>query len=612
MKLNQQLKSRIGLFFCTYILFVLFFVVGKIIFFLFQYANNPFSIGDYLSAIWSGLPMDLSMAGYLVTVPILIFIISSFWIRGLKSVLAVFFGLIVVVIALTVVADAELYSFWGFRIDATVFTYLSSPKEAVASISVGRLLFLLLLIVGYSVLEYFILKKLILKNFPSEKGKKKILTTALFIPVLGLTFVAIRGGVTTSTMNVGKVYFSDVAFLNHSAINPLFNIMYSLSHMKEDFDSKYHFMDMGESERLFAEMMEHDAKADTVKLLNTERPDIIFIILESFGARIVEPLGGEKGVAPNLNKLTEEGILFSKMYANSFRTDRGVVSVLGGYPAQPTMSILKYPSKVETLNSIPKTLYDNGYNTSFMYGGDIHFANVSTFLLSQKITNITRDADFPIKDILSKWGAPDHVTFEALLKDVEKETKSPSFKSLLTLSSHEPFDVPCNRFEDPYLNSVAYSDSCLGVFIDKLKQSPKWKNTLVVLVPDHDMRYPSVIDYFGRDRHDIFMLWLGGAVEKPLVVEKLCSQTDITATLLSQLNIDYSQFEFSRNIMNPTYNEFSFYAFPDGFGVVAPDGHVIYDNMSKTVLEQSGSISDSLLLNGKAYLQYLYHDISKR
>lgn len=609
---KNRLTSRIALFVYTYILFILFFIVGKTIFFCFQHTANPQSIGDYLSILKAGLPMDMSTAGYLVALPCLIFIVSSFFTKSLRKALDIYFGIIATIISLTTISDAELYSFWGFRIDATVFTYLSSPGEAVASISVWRLLILILLIVAYAVAQYYVLSKTILANFPSKASKSKTLTTALFIPILGLTFIAIRGGITTSTMNVGRVYFSDNAFQNHAAVNPLFNILYSLSHMKDDFDSKYPFMDITEAEQIVNRIMASNDNTDTLKVLNTERPDIVFIILESFGKKIIEPLGGKPNVAPNLSKLTEEGILFSNMYANSFRTDRGVVAVLGGYPAQPTMSILKYPTKVESLNSIPKSLYENGYNTSFMYGGDVHFAGMSTFFKSQKISSITSDSDFPVKDILSKWGAPDHVTLKKLAQNINNDAKSPYFESILTLSSHEPFDVPCNRFKDPYLNSVAYSDSCLGVFIDELKKSPKWNNTLVVLVPDHDMRYPATIDYFGRDRHDIFMLWLGGAIKSPLKIDKICSQTDIAATLLNQLNIKHNEFTFSRDILNPTYQPFAFYDFPDGFGVVAPDGYVIYDCATSKVLEQSGSIADSLLTNGKAYLQFLYHDISKR
>ena len=57
-------------------------------------------------------------------------------------------------------------------------------------------------------------------------------------------------------------------------------------------------------------------------------------------------------------------------------------------------------------------------------------------------------------------------------------------KMFLTLSSHEPFDVPMNRLEDKYLNSIAYTDSCVGDFVEKLKRLPVWDNTLIVFIPN--------------------------------------------------------------------------------------------------------------------------------
>lgn len=609
MKEKKQI-SRVGLFGLMFALFVGFFIVGKVIFFFFQ--NRDYGVVDYLKTIWAGLAMDASTTAYLSILPSLLFICSIFFTKSLKSILRIYFLIITFLLSLTIIADAELYTYWGFRIDGTIFTYITSPENAAASTSLGRLAFLLILILAFSALQFFAFKKIILDNFPKTISKKRTKVSLLFIPLLGLLFVILRGGITTSTMNVGRAYYCNDTFLNHSAINPLFSILYSLSHMNQDFDSKYKFMELDEAETIFTNLMLHDSSADTVKILNTQRPNIVFVVLESFGRAVAKPLGGEKDVTPNLNKLIEEGVLFSNMYANSFRTDRGIVAVLGGYPAQPTMSILKYPSKVETLPSIPKSLFDNGYNTSFTYGGDIHFAGMSTFFLSQRVADLTKDTDFPIKDRLSKWGAPDHVALPEFEKEIMEETKEPFFKGILTLSSHEPFDVPFHKFKDPYLNSVAYTDSCLGVFINNLKQSPKWKNTLVVFVPDHDMRYPANIEHYAKNRHDIFMLWAGGAVAKPMNIDVLCNQVDIAATLLNQLGISHKEFSFSRNILNPTYIPFAFYAFPDGFGMISPEGDAIYDAGGKTVLNQSGQKTDSLLIQGKAYLQYLYHDIAKR
>ena len=89
------------------------------------------------------------------------------------------------------------------------------------------------------------------------------------------------------------------------------------------------------------------------RLFNTERPNIIMIILESFSSHLMETLGGEPGIAVNMDEFAKEGILFTHFYANSFRTDRGLVSIISGYPAQPTTSIMKYTRKTQSLPFLP-------------------------------------------------------------------------------------------------------------------------------------------------------------------------------------------------------------------------------------------------------------------
>ena len=223
-------------------------------------------------------------------------------------------------------------------------------------------------------------------------------------------------------------------------------------------------------------------RSDT--LLNMDRPNVIMIVLESFSGIITEELGGIEGVAPTINRLYREGIGFTNFYANSFRTDRGLVSILSAYPAQPTTSIMKYPSKTQTLPSISQSLKKEGYDLEFLYGGDADFTNMRSYFIGAGFDKIVADQNFPISDRLSKWGVNDEKTFRYLSEQLKGEQTQPFMKLFLTLSSHEPFDVPMKRFEDPYLNSVAYTDSCLGVFIDELKASPLWENTLVVLLPE--------------------------------------------------------------------------------------------------------------------------------
>jgi phosphoglycerol transferase MdoB-like AlkP superfamily enzyme len=606
--------KRIKLLVSTYFLFVLFFTLQKIIFLLYHWnESSQETFGNLWGVISHGVQMDLTVAGYVTILPLLILLLSvCFTGKWFARVLQWYFGIISALIAIIFISDMVLYSYWGFRMDDTVLGYIVKPKESMASVPYWMLFIGIAAmgIIGYG--QYYLLKRWVIKTFLKlRKSAYRIIESIIIVLLAGVMFIAIRGGVFDSTMNMGRVYFSENMYLNQAAVNPVFSLLYSMNH-SENFAEQYRFMDDEDAHKIFNQLMSYEKNAPEESLLKTTRPNIIFILLESFGADIMEPLGGEKGVTPNLNQLAEESIFFTKMYANSFRTDRGLVATTGGYPAQPNMSIIRNANKCNSLKSIPQTLFEEGYKTSFLYGGDVDFAGMKTYLVSQKVTDLTSYYDFPSKEQTARWGVPDHFSFKRFSEQINDQKEEPYFKMFLTLSSHEPFDVPYKKFKHPYLNSAAYTDSCLGVFIDDLKKSKHWENTLVILVPDHKMGYPEGIANFAPERHAIFMVWAGGAIKKPVRVDKFCSQTDIAATLLSQLHIDYSDFPFSKDILNPTAPEFAFYTFKDGFGMVNPDGTTVFDNTSGKIISQTGGNNEKALQEGKAYLQCLFDDIAQK
>jgi phosphoglycerol transferase MdoB-like AlkP superfamily enzyme len=600
----------------TYLIFTALFILETPVFMLYHWGMSARAgLADCLQAVVHGIPMDLSVAGYCTILPALLLLASVFaGGRICAGILKIYFLAVSLFIAVIFISDMELYTFWRFRIDATVLAYITSPSGVVAGISLWAVAGLAIVATLWMSIRYYFLNRWVAVPLSRLNASRRKITEPVFILLLmGVMFVAIRGGVTTSTMNVGRVYFSENMYLNHAAINPVFSVLSSITKVNKNFDKQYNFMPEAEAGDIFRSLMfEPSPPANIPQHLNTTRPNIVIVLLESFGAKLMQPLGGLPGVTPNLNRLSDESLFFRKMYANSFRTDRGLLAVLGGYPAQTNMSIIKYPKKNQHLESIPATLSKNGYHTSFLYGGDVDFAYMKSFLVSQKVTDIVRDADFPVKELINKWGAPDHITFPRLLRLIREERREPYLKIFLTLSSHEPFDVPMQRFDDPYINSIAYTDSCLGVFLAELRETPAWDNLLLVLVPDHFTVYPRTIQYNSPERHEIFMIWAGGALKNAGTVDRICSQIDFASTLLSQMQIDASPFIFSRNIFDPHYEDFAFYDFPNGFGTINTSGAVVYDCNSHTIVRQDGLQTDRLLLRGKAFLQKLYDDIERR
>lgn len=575
--------------------------------------EKGFGFADYMQVMIHGASLDAATAGYLTAFPFLLVLISI-WFRKfpLKKILYGYYILAAALISIIFVVDMALYTFWGFKLDASVFLYIDSPKEALASVSVGFILLRVLAILLLIALNSWVL----LKITPSvlTATRKRIAGTAGMLLLGGVLFIIIRGGVTESTSNIGQVYFSNEPFLNHSAVNPDFSLLSSMG-KSQDFASEFNFFDEEKRAALFDGLYPTTDGDSIIQVLNTKRPNILIILMEGFGGAFVEPLGGLPDVTPHFNRLSKEGIFFINCYANSFRTDRGTVCTFSGYLGLPTASVMKIPAKSRTLPAIAEGLSKAGYKTDFLYGGDINFTNMKSYLLSTGYQRLTANTDFSLAEQTSNaWGVNDDITFEYLYNQLRnRKEEGPWHTAFLTLSSHEPFEVPYHRLEDKIPNAFAYTDECLGKFIDKLKQTLVWKNLLVVCLSDHGFYYPRVGLNTAPEFYHIPMLWLGGAVKQPMKIDKIMNQTDLAATLLGQLGIDHSSFIFSRNVLGSDYTyPFAFYSFNNGFSFRDSTGVTVFDNNSESILLEEPVGSEQRINKGKAILQSVYDDLGRR
>ena len=609
------MKKRIIYIVSYFLLILTLFVSQKPLFMLYNDASGKGALfSDFFRVMGNGMSLDATTAGYLTALPFLL-VLVSIWVKKfpLRKLLLPYYIVAALLSAIVFVVDMGLYPFWGFKLDASIFLYLDSPKEAMASVSLG---FILLRVVTMLLLTAFY-AWLMCKVTPRklEATRKRIGGTLGMLLLGGILFVIIRGGVTESTSNVGQVYFSNNQFLNHSAVNPCFSLLSSMGKSK-DFASEFNFFDEEQRAKLVEGLYPTSDGDSLTSVLRSNRPNVLLILMEGFGGAFIEPLGGLPDVAPNLNRLSEEGVFFTNCYANSFRTDRGTVCALSGYLGLPTASVMKIPTKSRTLPAISEELVKAGYNTDFLYGGDINFTNMKSYLLSKGYQHLTADTDFSLAERSSNvWGVNDDITSEWLLEQLKRRTEedAPWFTTYLTLSSHEPFEVPYHRLEEKIPNAFAYTDECLGKLIDGLKQSPLWEDLLVVCIPDHGFCYPQGTTDRGGEFSHIPMLWLGGAVKEPMKIDKIMNQTDMAATLLAQLGLDHSMFPFSRNVLGSDYvYPFAFYSSGSVFAFRDSTGVTAYDIKADCISYEEPSASEERLKKGKAILQTAYDDLGKR
>lgn len=626
----------------TYATFVVLFVLQKPLFLFLEKGSATQPVDNIFTelpaVIWHGLPLDLSMAGYLSVIPGLLSI-AVVWLKRelVKPIMNIYFIIASLFITCSFLLNASLYPYWKYPLDSTpLFYFFTSPADAIASVSIWQVILSIVILIVLTIGVWFTLrmrgekrqqysryaygyggfgsgKRKRFDDFDRHRGR----TSIILLLLTGLLFLPIRGGITVSTMNTGQVYYSQNAYLNHSAVNPLFSLLESITH-QEDFASQYRFMKDKEADKIFATMTS-TSDENTYPLLNEATfkkgtPDILIVIIESFASDIMPSMGSYKDVAVCLDSIAQQSILFTRFYANSFRTDRGMVSILSGYPAQPTTSIMRYPRKTSQLPSIARNLakYKN-YKTTYYYGGDADFCNMRSYLVSQGYQHIISDANFPIEDKLSKWGVPDHILAARMMKDIkaQQNEKRPMLRILQTSSSHEPFEVPYHRLKDKRLNAFAYTDSVMGAIVREYRKLPRWKNTLIVFVPDHVGGYKENLNDHDRSRYQIPLILAGGAISRPMKVGIIGSQHDIAATLLGQLGVEHREFTFSKNMMSDATPKFAFFAVNDAFGIVSEENSLIYDNRAKRIVYDKGEKGFNLK-RGQAYLQKLYDDLAKK
>jgi phosphoglycerol transferase MdoB-like AlkP superfamily enzyme len=430
------------------------------------------------------------------------------------------------------------------------------------------------------------------------------------------TFLLIRGGWQLSPINQSMSYYSDKPIENHAAVNTFWNLFRDILNNRGGRTNPYTYLPETQANQL-VDSLYFESEILSPEILKTSKPNVVFIILESFTADVVESLGGEKNVSPQLEKLIKEGILLENTFASGDRTDKGLVAILSGFPSQATQSIIKENGKQEKLPAISQVFKNAGYSTSFYYGGESEFAGMKSYVMSHAYDKLIDKHEFASDDMNSKWGAYDGKVFEKQLKDLNQQ-KQPFFSTLLSLTNHEPFELPVkpkfpgedlkNRFK----STAFYTDSCLGAFIQSAAKQAWYKNTLFVVVADHGHRLPKDEFENWHPRRYRIPLIMFGDVLKPgfrgKKISKFGGQTDIAKTVLNQLKMDSSPFKWSKDLLNPHSADFAFFDWDNGFGWATPTQILTFDNVSKQVIyRENKTEQDTELENrGKAYLQKVY------
>lgn len=530
------------------------------------------------------------------------------------------------IVFLTLLGDIEYYREFNFHLNATIFDYTDHMDEIGVTILYGdynylTMFFIFVIIEGlYLSISFKSFNKDVYKD--REKGITFISDIGTIFLVGILSVFGARGGFSQSTLNWGRAYFSEYTFANQTAINGVFALGKSLDLARKDnkkgksqvsriFSSE----ELKENIRNYVGTEKDKFLSDKNVLLRETKTgkeiknyNVVVVLMESFMGDTVGVLGGEPDLTPNYNKLAEEGILFTNFFSNGNRSNRGILSVLTGFPSQYGKSILKKPIGQKPFVSISQILKERGYSTHFMYGGDIEFDNMKGFFETNGVDNFVSRDDFSKKERTIKWGVPDDKLFDRAAEYLGT-LKEPFFFEIFTLSNHAPFDIDENfkEFtEEDYpdyerYNAFKFADYSIGRFVNAVKDKKWAKNTIFVFVADHgeNRRKPIEIDW--KKFSNPLVIWTPGGQLKHEVIEKAGSQLDLLPTIMGILGGDYIHSSWGKDLLDKNNKDSTAYVVENNFVGIIDKENIYIDGI--TVPEVLRRKSDDSIIEDKELVE---------
>ena len=566
----------------------------------------------------SGFFLDLSAVAWCLSPFLILLLIEGLLRKPIhkRVFLGVLFIELLAIFAITI-SDPELYRQWGNKFNNQVLVYISHPREMAISTGAVQWGKTILFAAVYGIM-LLLIGRWIYKILTKERQYSMPYSVADVLVML-VTFVMLRGGIGVATISQSSAIFSEKPIENAASINSFWNALYYIFNDTESiYGKQYKIAADAVVEASVNKQLQFDTA--TLELTNQKDINVMIVMLESFTASGSQFFSGYNNCMPMLDQVASEQLSFMQCYASGDRTEKGLVSVLSGYPAQPSSSIIVFPDKMAKLNGIGKVLKAKGYDNAFYYGGDAEFASMKAYLLLQGISKIVDRKAFSKGELNSKWGAHDGNLYHKVLED-HRGKKGPFFTTILSLSSHEPFDVPYESKDLPkdnwygYKNSLRYADKVLYDFLKACEKETWYKNTLIILVADHGHDIGlSDKAFFGKEKYHIPLVVSGGALKTELKGKKMqqvVSQTIIPSMILDAMHLQYNDLHWQTGVYHP--NGFAQYHYNSGFGRVSNSNEGVYDNLCHSFFYR-GDIKDSSALkrNGMYFQQHLIDDFMKK
>ena len=640
MQKNNHFPFLLNLLLSFLKLFVVVLVLMSVVrlYLFFSYgSHSTYNALELLDTFWLGTRLDASILAYIYSVPILL--VFLVWLLNLKFLQKYLYGFFKVyfIILLTILAsltfsDLAYFSFFGEHATLMIFGVFDDDTQALIKTAYTNynIPIVFVGIGSFFIFLYFVILKTLERKdrvFVAWNIPKQIF---FFITILAFTGVTGRGSVGIFPLAKDVPDVSADSFINKLPQTAGYAMLNSYEQYNKSKSGNYDLIKRvgyaGNIEKAFEVYKQSDTidktnflnnlvhKTAKNKFIDATKPNVVVVMVESFGTPILDYQSDGFNILGRLKKHFEQDTLFTNFISSSNGTIVSLEPLLLNITARPNSTSFAQSNYLNTsfTQASAKVYQDAGYETTFVYGGDLSWRNVGAFMSRQGFEHsegkatIAKALEADIKSISHDWGVFDQYLYKyAQLK--LQNAKKPQFIFMLTTNNHPPYTIPDDyrsnslvisenlknhitgnmelaklRFRD-----YAYALDSLGGFVDAVKSSPLSQNTVVSITADNNtiegiMKYDN---YYTQTKKIPFYIYLPEYLKpKELIDTTLASShKDIFPTLynLTLSDINYTAIGtnlLDKNILHCGFNDEGVLMAKDGG---FKDGKAVTDEQKK-------------------------------
>jgi len=566
-------RSRFSTFFSVLSIYLICSLLIRIGFLIWSAKDIDFNILSILRIFAIGFCFDLAIGLlFLALYSIYLLIFPKRWIGSKFDKIFTYFylALIFIIIYFSLLAEIPFWDEFGVKFNFIAVDYLIYTYEVVENINQSYPLPLIFGVLAVLIiLSFIVLKKTKASRNTFESKESVFSRLKYFVPVAVLTvFLGIF-------MKNKQAEFSNNLVMNELGKNGAFSFFSAYQSNELDYETFYPKLPEKEAYTILRKTLlqenqsynsgKWDDISRATKGENEAHPNIVMVTIESFSAEFLTAFGNKGDLTPNYDKLADESIFFTNMFATGTRTVRGMEALTLSVPPTPGNSIVRRPDN-QDLFSIATILKSKNYHPYFIYGGDGYFDNMNTFFGGQGFDIVDRDRGNPLSDKIktkrypiadkevsfeNAWGICDEDLYKQALKFADENAKEnkPFFQFIMTTSNHKPYTFPEGKIDLPQGGrdgAVKYTDYALGKFIEQSKTKPWFKNTIFVIVADHCASSAGKWEINISKHHIPAIIYnLNHSPEK---IDRLVSQIDLMPSLFGYLGWNYNTSLYGKDI----------------------------------------------------------------